>query len=199
MSIQGYKSLVKAESSQVAFTDEVTTTSDNQNYQITDANKRIIAYESTPTVKDGGTTTVEEYTISKLSGTITFDSVDAGRVITISGSYVVLSTVAEANKWSINSKLTMLNSTVFSKTSKEFKPGLLNATATIGKFYDITNYFIEAIKNKTVFIVEFYTDASNDPYRFFAIVAGDGVSTSIDVLIDESVNLQITDKMITEV
>jgi len=58
--------------------------------------KNIWSYDSTIVVYDDGVETTEEYRVSRLTGSVTFDSVDAGRVITVSGEYTVPTTVATA-------------------------------------------------------------------------------------------------------
>lgn len=198
MALQGYKALVKAESSQIAFTDEATTTSDNITYQITDTAKRIWGFDSTIIVEDAAVPTTEDYTINRFNGTITFDSEDGGRVITVTGDYVLLTTVAEAKEWSFDGVMELPDSTVFQDTERGFTPALLTATATIGKFYSVDNYFIDMLFDGTTKVIELYPDSTGDPFIVYGLVASDSITTAIEALIEESINIQITNKMIVE-
>lgn len=199
MSIQGYKSLIKEESSLIGFTDEATTTSDDTSYQITDTAKRIWGFNSNIIVEDAGVPTVEKYTLSRLTGVVTFESANPARVITITGDYVVLTTTAEAKEWAIDFTADMLDVTVFQDSSREFKPGLKSASASIGKFYTIDKYFMDMILNGTTKVIEFYADAAAPPIRVYALVASDNISDPVEGIIEESIDLQITDRMIVEV
>jgi len=198
MALQGYKALVKAESSQIVFTDEATTTSDDITYQITDTAKRIWGFDSIIVVKDAATPTTEDYAINRLNGTITFDSADGGRVITVTGDYVLLTTVAEAKEYSFDGTTELPDNTVFQDTERRFTPTLLTATATLGKFYDVDNYFIDMLFDGTTKVIEFYPDSTGDPFIVYGNVASDSISTAVEALIEESINIQITNKMIVE-
>ena len=114
--LQGFKALVKAQSSSTAFTGEATTTSDNQNYVVTDTAKRIFPLDATIVVKDGGSPTAEDYTLSRLANNdinVTFGTVDAGRVITMDGEYVTLTTIATASSYSFTATSDALDNTPF--------------------------------------------------------------------------------------
>jgi len=200
MALQGYRATIKEQSSSVPFTDEATTTSDNITYQITDTNKKIWAYDSTIVVEDATIPTTESYTLNRLDGSVTFESADAGRVITVTGDYVLLTTVAEAREYSFEAERETLDATFFQDASRQHKVGLLSASATIGKFYTTDNYFIEMLLNGTTKVVEFYADATTDAdFRVFANVSSDTVSSAVESLTDESISLQVTDRMVSEV
>jgi len=198
MALQGYRALVKAESSQVPFTDEATTSGDNLNYQITDTGKQIIAFGSTVVVEDGGVPTTEDYTLSRLNGTVTFGTAVA-RTITITGDYVVLTTVAEAKAFTFDLSRELGDSTVFQESDRKFTPTLATATASLSQFYDTANYFIDMLLDGTTKVVELYADSTDDPIRIFANVSSDSIAVSVESLIEEGVTLQATGKMIAEV
>jgi len=199
MALAGYKAIVKSQSSAVALVAEATSTSDNQVYQITDSNKRILDFATAVVIDDGGSPTAENYTINRLDGLITFESVDAGRVITVDGAYVVLTQVAQAKSYNFNGVTDMGDTTVFQKQYREFKPLLSSATITLGKFYSVDNYFLDLLKSKEVFVVEIKPDDSGTfVMRVYATVASDGVSSTVEGLIEEGISLQATDEMIME-
>ena len=196
MALQGFLSLVKAQSTPISFIDEATTTSDDKVYQISNTSKRTWSYADDVEVKDDGSIASETYIVDKLNGIITFNSVDNTRNITVSGKYVALTIVAEAKAWTFDGTTDLVDSTVFDKTAKEFTPTLNSATITINKFYDIDNYFIDVLQNKEVIVVELYADKNDDPIKLFAMVSSNSISTSIESLIEEGISLQATDKMI---
>lgn len=192
----GYLAKVKEQSSAITFTDEATTTSDDTTYLMSASTKRIFDYETVLVVEDAAVPTVESYTVNKLAGTVTFDSVDAGRVITFTGKYVTLVDVVEAKEWTFEASTDMGDVTIFEDTDMSFKPLLTMGTATIGKFYSIDNYFIELLINGNIKVLEFYADASGVPFRCFALVSSDSLNIAIESLIEESVSFQITNQFI---
>ena len=199
MALQGYKALVKAESSQIGFTAEATTTSDNQTYTITDTAKDIWAFNSTVTVLDSAVPTVENFTVNRLNGSVTFDSVDGGRVITLTGTYVTLTDVAEAKEFSFDGETDMSDNTVFQNANRGFQPTLRTATATLGKFYSIDNFFMSMLLDGTTKVIELYADSTTNPFRFYANVADNSLDIPIEDLLEETITLQVTNQMIVEV
>ena len=190
MALQGYGALVKAQSSAIAFTDEVTTSADDLTYQITNSTKRIFDYETELIVEDGGSV-ITGYSINKIAGTITFPTT-ATRDITLTGAYVALTTVAEATEYKFDGTLDLGDATVFQNESRAFLPTQRSATATLSRFYDVDGYFLEALFDKSVKVIEFYADSGGDPFRIYAIVSSDSVSASIDDLTKESISFQMT-------
>ena len=199
MALQGFKALVKAESSQIGFTAEATTTSDNQTYTITDTAKDIWAFNSTITVLDSAVPTVEDFSVNRLNGTVTFGSVDGGRVITLTGTYVTLTDVAEAKEFSFDGETDMADNTVFQDSDRGFQPTLVMATATLGKFYSIDNFFMDMLLDGTTKVIELYADSTTNPFRFYANVSDDSLEIPIEDLSEETITLQATNQMIVEV
>ena len=196
MALKGYNALVKAQSSAIAFVDEATTTSDNKTYQITNAAKRILDFDTPVIVKDGAAV-VTGYKVNRISGEITFPTAVV-RTITVSGSYVTLTTIAEAKEFSFDGTTEVGDATVFTETNKKYLPMLATATATITQFYDVDGFFLTMLFDNTVKVIELYPDGGGDPFRFYARVSADSVTSSISELTNESITLQITDRMVVE-
>jgi hypothetical protein len=192
MALRGYLAEVKIQSTPVAFTEEATSTSDNQTYTITDTGKNIWSYDSTIVVYDDGVETTEEYTVSKLTGSVTFDSVDAGRVITVSGEYTVPTTVATAKDYTFNATADMHDNTAFQSAYRTFQPVLVTGTADLGRFYVADSTFQGMISTPEVKIIEYYPASDGDPFRFFAVMNSNSISASVDGLIEETVSFNIT-------
>lgn len=193
MALQGFGALVKAESSAIVFTDEATTTSDNKTYVVPDM---IFAYGSDIVVEDGGTETTEDYTVNWLEGSVTFATADEERVITVSGEYVTLSTIAYANEFAFNGTRDLADITAFGQDSKVYYPTLVSAEATIRKFYEVDGYFVNLLADGLVKVFELYADADAEPFRFYGLISGDTVGAVIDGMIEESITIQTSGKMI---
>lgn len=192
MALRGYLASVKAQSSSVSFTDEATSTSDNQNYTITDTAKAIWDIDSSIVVEDGGVPTSEAYTLSRLTGKVTFETVDAGRVITVTGDYVALATVAEAKKFSFSGSCDALDATRFLDEYRQYEAGNVTATAEIGEWLSADDYFIEMLINGDINVIEFYPNYLGDPIRFYALANTRNVESPQSGLLDETISFNIT-------
>jgi len=199
MALKGYNAAVKAQSSSIVFTDEATTTTDDQNYVITDTAKRIIALDATVVVEDGGVPTTEDYTLSRLANNdinVTFGTVDAGRVITITGEYVVLSTITTASGFTFSGSADSLEITPFNQTGfREYQAGLVTATADLSRFFATDSFFINMLLNSEIKVIEYYPDSTGDPIRFFGLLTSDNVESPVDNVITETLTFQVTNEI----
>jgi len=195
MALQGFNALIKLQSSAVAFTDEEVTTSDNQTYQITTTSKRIWDLNTAVVVKDDTTVTTEDYAVTYLTGTIEFDSVDAERVITVSGGYVTPATVATGKSFSFSGTSDALENTPFGSEYREYQAGLVTGTGEISRFFVADDLFIDMLLDGTYKIIEFYPDSSGDPIQFYGIITSESIEAPVDGLIEESISFQITKEM----
>jgi|GEM_PF-2184180 len=97
MNLTGKDVVIKVSGQGVVAANLPTTTLDNKTYQIADSLKQVIALNTPVTVKNNGVETEEKYKLNRLNGTITFETVDDTREITIDCTYLPLVTVAEAH------------------------------------------------------------------------------------------------------
>lgn len=99
----GKKALVKVSGSALTLTDEATTDSGaHLVYQITDAAKRVLDPTATITVEEDGAPTAAAYTLNRLNGTVTFTIARGALVaVTLSGSYLPLSTAIACTEWEL--------------------------------------------------------------------------------------------------
>lgn len=136
----GRLALVKMSGTGVAFTDEATTVlTTNKVYQITDATKRVWDRALTITVKDGGTPVnigTDPYVINRLTGTVTFTNT-AVRTITISGTYLPLSTIAKCRDASVDLLSPALDDTTMDSNGwAECLAGMKNAAIALGRNWE---------------------------------------------------------------
>ena len=195
MALQGYNAEVKVQSTPIAFTDEATSTSDDTKYTITDTGKNIWDYDSTVVVKDDGTITSEVYTISRLTGSITFDSVDATRVITITGEYTVPTTVATADEYTFTMTADTHDSTPFQASNRTYEIGNRSGTAELSRFFVTDGLFLGIVLDSSIKVIELYPASGGDPVRFFGIINSDTVVAGVNDLVKESVSYTITKEM----
>lgn len=191
MALRGYQALVKVESTPIAFTDEATTTGDNIVYTITNTGKSLWDVDTTLVVEDGGVPTTENFTISYLNGTVTFESADAGRVITVTGAYVTTTTVAEAKSFGFSGFADALDATRFQDSFRQFQAGQITATAELGKFSEFDSMFVDQLLNGKRKLIEYFVDATH-AIRFYGVVTTATNEAPFDGLIEESISFQVS-------
>lgn len=180
---------VNAQSSAIAFIDEATTTSDNIIYTISDSAKELWDLDTAIVVKDTAVVTVENYSIDRLNGTITFDTATS-RTITVSGSYVVTTLIAEADEYSFNGETDAKESTVFLQNYKSYETGVLNATVSISKF-KVDDAYLTILLSKDRVILELNIDSTNT-IKMFAVLTSVESNATIEELERESLQYQVT-------
>lgn len=157
----GRKALVKVTGVATTLTNEpAANTGDNKTYQITDATKRILDRTAAITVKVSAVATGESYTLNRLTGTVTFATVNAGRgPVTLSGQYLPTSTVAECKGYSyellgINGDDTVLGDDWITRVQlrKDVK-------GSLDRLW-IDKFFSDALLAETVVVLQFWSDAT---------------------------------------
>lgn len=194
MALPGYNVEVLSASTGVAMTAEATTTSDNQSYQITNTSKQILDLNTAVVVDDGGTPTTESYTVDYLNGIVTFGTVDAGRVITIDGAYLVPSTVATADSFTVSITADALNNTPFNTRFMTFQQGLASGTMNLGRFHVADSLFINDILNNKYKIIKINVNATYS-IKAYGLLTSDDTSADVADLIKESMTYQITNQI----
>jgi len=195
MALKGYLTDVKVQSSAISFTAEATTTADGTIYTITNTDKTIFDFDTALVVLDDGTATTESYTVSKLTGTVTFESIDAGRAITLTGAYVVLTSLAQAKNINFALSADTLDITPFQKAFREFEAGNITGTVNLGKFLETSADFLEMLLDGDIKIIEYYPNSGLDAISFYAIANNRNVDIPQDGIIDETVSFNITNEI----
>ena len=197
MALKGYLADVKMQSSSIVFTDEATTTGDDKSYTITDNVKDIWALDSTIVVKDNAIVTIEKFTISRLTGTITFGTVDAGRIITVSGDYVLLTSVAQSKNFTFAGVTDALDNTAFNVTGfRSFQSGLKSGTAELGRWVIVDNLFVDLLLSPSIKVIEYFPDVNEDPIRFFGLLTEESINANVEGLAEEALTFQITTEIV---
>jgi hypothetical protein len=195
MPYAGHVCKVKVSGSPLSLTDEPTTTSDDLTFQITDSNKRILAPDEDITVKVDGSPVSSGFTLNRLNGSVTFDSPQTGATVTISGSYLPTSDVAEA--YEMNYALEANNETAprFNSQFQRRVQTQKDLSIELSAWHDVNEtVFFDAINNGNTMVIEFYINDILD-FRAWVKSASDEIDTSADGLIEESIEFEgTTDK-----
>lgn len=194
MALPGYNVEVLAASSGTTMTTEATSTSDNTTYQITDSSKRLIDLNTDLIVYDSAVVTTERYTVDELSGSITFEDSDAGRVITITGAYLTPATVATADSFSLSITADALENTPFNTRFKTYQQGLISGNINLGRFHVADSLFINDILDNEYKLIKVNV---NDSYSIYAygLLTSDDTDADVADLIKESMTYQITNQI----
>lgn len=193
----GRSAAIKVSGTALTFTTEATTTTDNQNYQITSAIRRVWDRDTTPVVYDDGLATAEEYTINKLNGTITFATVDALRgVITVSGKYLPMTSATYANQFSYRRGVEMMEVNKFQDTHKTKLSGTKFASGTLSQWDVISAYYKDALTAGDPVVIEFTSLAGEEPLRCWALLDSVEMQAAIDDPQNEIVSFISTDELL---
>lgn len=189
MALKGLNANVKITGTPTAFTGEATTSSGpNLVYQITNAAKRILSDSATITVEDGGVTTVETYTINRLTGTVTFGSAVA-RVITIDGTYLPVATLGESKNFAYKLGANNIDTTKFADTFVRRRQGLKDASGSVAGFLVDTTY-ATLLQAGNPIVLDFYYQPSAPDIRIRALLSADSITAAVAGVIDDQLDWQ---------
>lgn len=165
---------------------------------ITDATRRHLDPDYTPVLKLNSTAVSSTaYTLQGVTGTFQWNTGDPSTgTYTADIEYLTASSLAQAREWTLNTELQMFDTTVFGSSGwKTFQPNLGGATATVGRFWADPSFF-DVLELQSRLVVEFIVNSSaNDRYEAYAFVQSDGISTPVDALVTENINLSIDGKL----
>lgn len=191
----GKNAKVIAYGSSVPFTDEPTTVTGNIIYQISDLNKSIWCRDCIITVKDTGVPTTEVYQVDRITGRIIFN-VAGARTITVTGAFLPTHVISQAFEYNYSLEASNEDSTTFGKQFINREQTLKDITASISKFYDISNYFYDKLTTDEEFILEFYTDGSMQPdIRAWVKISSDNPTAAVDGLVEETIDFEGTNDL----
>jgi hypothetical protein len=174
-------------------------------YQITNAAKRIIDWNSTLTVQrslDGGATfaTVTNYSVDYLFGKITFTIANpAGTLVRASYNYLPLYTFAEGRDVSFDVTSAELDTTVFGDVSTHRINGLFDLSGSVTGF-NLLNVELDApgtsektlaeLLNDRDFVVLTYKPDSGGSFQVRAVVmfSNESLSQAVDGLVESTVS-----------
>jgi chitodextrinase len=188
--LAGKKAKIVAYGSSISFSGEATTATGDQIYQITDTTKRIWCKECNITVLDSATPTTENYILDRLTGRVIFET-SAVRDITLDGEYLPVADIGCAYEYTYTLEADNVDFACFEDEYTSREQTLKDFSASISKFWNPDQYFLNKLDSDEDFIVEFYSDGSVDPdLRAWAKVATNEISGAVDGLVEESIDLE---------
>ena len=193
MAIAGKNAKVLTYSTETVFTTQATTTTDNENYQITDTTKNVWGMNSVIEVYVGGVLQASTlYSLNRLAGKITFLTV-AARTVTVSGSYLPVVPVVQAHEFDYVLTATNIDSTIFGDQFIERTQGLKDVTGTLSKFYDGSDYFSNTLIADNDFVIEFYNIATaGATFRVWAKIDKGDIDAAVDGVVQQKVDFSST-------
>ena len=192
MALAAYISKVQRTGTPTTFVDAQLTRVTGTRYQVTDEPKRLLDSSGTFVVKGSGTTiSPTDYNISFLDGFVIFNtSRNASTNFTLSGSYIPTLDIAGANSYALTLSSTVLDTTDFRTTGTRTKiSGLIDASLTLGKFYEYGTDFKESLKNRERVII-ILRPSANEQIIGWYVVETDGNEGDIAALETESLAFQ---------
>lgn len=196
--LAGRSVVLKISGAAVAMAGEATDTIDNITYQIVNAAKQVIDWNTALTVLDGGIATVEDYTVNYLNGKIIFETIDITRVITVTGAYLPMSTVAYANSVSTTKTADLADASVFGNEYKTRKPLLKSASGTLTSIDVTDETYIDALLAGDPIVFESVPVSGESPDRFMILIESDEMAAEISGLQNQVVTWTSTDEWINK-
>ena len=196
MLVAGRDVIIKVSGEGVVATNLATTTTDYKTYQIADTLKQVIALNTPVTVKNNGVKTEEKYKLNRLNGTITFETVDNTREITIDCTYLPLIKVAKAYVASYTEAVDMYEIPIFGDIYKRRVPGFKYASGSLSHWDILDSTFTDALVSGKPVVIEYKHSETGNTKRLFALLESVEMSFAIDNPYEQSVSFISTDEFI---
>ena len=180
---------VQTDDAPVAFTDEATTANAARTrYTITDTTKRYWSKGTAVVVEVGGVAVTTGYTLEYAGGVVVFDVAQGvGAVVTVTGAYVALAEAGGFYNWSLEPSVDMQEKTAFQSSGwKEFESTVKGFTGSAEAFWGDDQFFTAL--GTEVIVALYLNEATGLRYEGYAVISGDGISTAVDELIQETVD-----------
>lgn len=198
LALAGKKATIKATTEGLTFEGETFTTEDDQSYTIDDDFKKVWDREAEITVYEDGVETEEDFTVNRLTGTITFENEDSTRGnITADGEYLPLQIIADAYEYDYSLEADNVEDTSFGSEYVSREQTLLDISGDISRWYELDDYFTDILLSGEPFVVEFYSfyeeeEPSEPDIRAWILLDTDEISAVVDGLVEEDVSFEGT-------
>lgn len=181
---------VKVSGTAVSFTDEATTTTDDQTYKITDTTKIPWHRTAAITVEVGGSPVTTGFTINRLTGEVVFDTV-ATRTVTVTGSSLPMADVAQAYEYTLTIEADNQEATPFKQEFINRVQGMKDVSASISRYFVVDDVFLDQVTAGADCVLEFYLDYTDDAFcRVWALIASDEVSAAADGVVEDAIDFE---------
>jgi hypothetical protein len=184
-----YNTAIKQPGTATTFTDEATTNTSGNVYQVTDATKQIFDRATVPVVEDGGVPVVPDE-INYLDGSVTLPAPPGG-VVTISGKYIPMTVVATGKEFSVELTATELDDTAFGDAGYRSRViGLIDVSATL-RLNWANGFFIASLLARLPLVFEIKPGGADPIMRAWMVIPDVGWSGDIDGIEDEEVSFAL--------
>ena len=191
----GYTATVKIAGSPVSFTNEAMTRIHSRQYQITDATKRLWSKGIAVNIRRNNNPVARtSFRVDYLFGLVTFDSaVNQAANMSVSSSHYPTTTIVGAMSYNLSLTGDVLDNTDFEAfhdgmRTKQY--GLLDVSASLERYDDLTGNFFDTTKDRERVLLEF-TPASGSIARGWFVAESDNRSGDIASLETESLSFQL--------
>lgn len=162
--------------------------------RINDATKRHWDPDSTPVLYLNSTAVSSTaYSVNYVQGIFQWLSGDPTTgTYTSDVEYLTASSVAGGREWSLGVEQDMFEVSTFGSSGwKQFQPNLVGASLSIGRYWNDSD-FLDYLTLDSRFLVELQISSTGGwRYEGFARVRADAITTSVDAIVGETVNLDI--------
>lgn len=184
-----YNTVIKQPGTATTFTDEATTNTTGNTYQVTDATKQIFDRNTVPTVEDDGVPVIPA-SINYLEGSVTL-SAPPGGVVTISGKYIPMTTIATGKEYSVELVASELDDTAFGDGGYRSRVlGLFDITASL-RLNWANAFFVTSILNRAALVFEIQPGGAAPLMRAWMVVPSVEWAGNIDDLEEEEVSFAL--------
>lgn len=125
-------------------------------YALPAVGNRVFNHNVEPVVKANNIVQPSDsYDVNYLMGTVTFKSSQGVKIITATGEYIPLVTIAGCHEYSIELSSDILDNTDLSTTGYRSKQtSLEDISVTLSRYYDLSQKFKDALKDRTNILIE---------------------------------------------
>lgn len=194
MSVAGYSTLVKLAGATTAMTDQATTNTSGDFWQITDVTRRVLDRDVLPTFEDNAVpiSAADIASIDYLFGIVEFTASKTGPITFATGSFVPLTAVAGANAFTLNQSVDALDDTEFAGDGSRSRIyGLKDVALSLTRILAIEATFVDAINDRTPVMVDVQPGGSGPIARGWYVAESQAASGDIGSLEQTELSFQL--------
>jgi hypothetical protein len=202
---EGHYAVLYVSGAAAALSNPEATTGSTYTWQITNAAKRVldptyaVTESKTQTYTRSKTPAAGQFTVNRLTGTITYGSSQSADV-GVSGKYLPMSALLYAKDFTLNVKPKVVDTTALCSDVAPYQSKattIRDINGTIGTFFTpdaaatfdpaITEYFMGSIMNNSTFALKFYMSANYELLAWVKVDT-DAIKANVGNLMEETVS-----------
>ena len=201
--LAGKLAVVKVSGTATDLALETLTRITDTTWQVTTAAKQVLDRDVTPVLEyddGGGYDDITFESVNKLTGVFTFSGAGyaAGSDLRVkTGNYLPMSSAAYAHAYTYRKGVDLHDVTAFLATHRNRLPGHKFASGTLSQWDVESAYFADALTAGNPIVLEFRSQASDEPQRVWALLESQEMRAAIESAQDEIVTFISTDELLT--